>query len=92
MIRCISMHASKGGRRFGACIEKMEATVRIRVCAAPAHGAATLLLPPARYLRIDADLTDPIPLDSYAVAEQLIERGTQAGRTYLAKIDETFLS
>jgi len=57
-----------------------------------AHGAATLLLPPDRYLRIDADLTDPIPLDSYAAAEQLIERGTQAGRTYLTTIEHTFLS
>jgi len=57
-----------------------------------AHGAATLLLPPDRYLRIDADLTDPIPLDSYAAAEHLIERGIQAGRTHLATIEQTFLS
>jgi len=57
-----------------------------------AHGAATLLLPPDRYMRIDADLTDPIPLDNYAAAEHLIERGTQAGRTHLSKIEQTFLS
>lgn len=57
-----------------------------------AHGAATLMLPPDHYLRIDSDLTDPIPLDSYATAQQLIERGTQAGRTHLTKIEQTFLS
>ncbi len=47
-----------------------------------AHNTATMLLRPDRYTRVDADLTEPVPLDNYRAAESLIERGRYAGRKH----------
>lgn len=58
-----------------------------------AHHAARLLLRlPDQYLRVDADLSDFIPLDNYQAALPLIERGRQAGRTHKNDVDRLFLS
>lgn len=57
-----------------------------------AHYAAKLLLKPDRYLRIDADLSTPIPLDSYSAALPLIERGVHAGRMYKNEVERRFLT
>jgi uncharacterized protein len=56
------------------------------------HGMANLILPAHRYLRVDTDLSASIPLDSYAKAVPLIERGFQAGRLSMGKIQSVFLS
>ncbi len=56
-----------------------------------ADGIARMLLPPERYLRIDANCAAPIPLDKYGRAEPLLERGAQAGRKYMLEIQKRFL-
>jgi len=56
-----------------------------------AHSTAQLLLRSERYLRVDADLTSSIPLDSYQAAYSLIERGTQAARRHKVEVERRFL-
>ncbi len=57
-----------------------------------AHYAAKLLLPQDRYVRVDADLSRAIPLDSYSAAETLIERGRHAGRLHRNTVDTLFFA
>lgn len=57
-----------------------------------AHYAAKLLLHPDHYVRVDADLSSPVPLDDYRVALPLIERGSHAGRMHKNNIEQRFLA
>lgn len=57
-----------------------------------AHNTACMLLRDGNYLRIDADLDRPIPLDDYEEAQALIERGQHAGRINKNKIEALFMS
>jgi patatin-like phospholipase/acyl hydrolase len=57
-----------------------------------AHNTACMLLKEEQYLRIDADLSTPIPLDDHKAALSLIERGAQAGRMNKAKIMRRFFA
>lgn len=57
-----------------------------------AHHEARLLLSSDRYVRVDVDLTEPIPLDDYEASLPLIERGYQAGRTNWATIANIFFA
>jgi patatin-like phospholipase/acyl hydrolase len=57
-----------------------------------AHLTASLLLKPDNYIRVDADLTDPVPLDDYPRANHLIARGTAAGTRHKVAIESLFLS
>ena len=56
-----------------------------------AHNVAALLLPDDRYLRIETDLDESIPLDQYDKAAVLIERGRNRARQEREKIKARFL-
>ena len=45
-----------------------------------------------RHRRIDAELSEPVPLDDYERAEHLIERGAQEGRRHLVDVQRDFLA
>ncbi len=55
-----------------------------------ASGVATLMLRD-RHRRVDGQLDANIPMDDYALARHLIERGTQAGREQLNPVRDAFL-
>jgi uncharacterized protein len=56
------------------------------------HNSVKLLIDDgSRYLRIDVDLTQRIPLDDFQAAESLVERGVQEGRTHLNEIRDRFV-
>ncbi len=57
-----------------------------------AHYTACHLLADHHYLRVDAELNQPISLDSYSDAAPLIERGKQAGRKYKNQVAADFLA
>lgn len=57
-----------------------------------AHHMAGLLLKPALYIRVDADLDVPIPLDDYPQAHHLIARGTASGMRQKVAVEQLFLS
>lgn len=56
-----------------------------------AHNTACMLLQSENYIRIDANLDQPIPLDDHKAARALIERGKQAGRMNTRKIETKFM-
>lgn len=55
-----------------------------------AEGVAKLLLG-HHQVRIDAELSTGVPMDSYRLAKHLIERGSQAGRNAKMTVEATFL-
>jgi len=57
-----------------------------------AHWAAKLLLLHDQYVRIDADLSSPIPLGNYRAAQPLIEHGAQAGQMHKTQVERLFLT
>ena len=56
-----------------------------------AHNTASMLLQDGNYTRLDADLSESIPLDNYEAAQALIERGKQSGRVNKMRIAKKFL-
>lgn len=56
-----------------------------------AHHTANMLLQEGNYMRIDADLNQPVPLDDYEAAQALIERGKQSGRINRKRIEKAYM-